>query len=81
MSKKKGCRCKCSCSCKCKKENSCKVKATRNSCAGFDACKTLPTLLLLCQSGLLNNDRAYTLFLLFWLCGGVNADSCGYRCC
>lgn len=83
MSRKKCCRCRCKCECKCKgKKHDCCSKQSRNTgCSGFNACTTLPTLLILCQSGLLCNDRAYILFLLFWLCGGVNANSCGYECC
>lgn len=71
--------CKNKCHCKSKKNNCCHEKNV--ACSSFNPCTTLPTLLMLCQSGLLNNDRAYTLFLLFWLCGGVNTNSCGYKCC
>ncbi|MDK0703913.1 hypothetical protein P5E64_10820 [Clostridium perfringens] len=83
MSRKKCCRCRCKCECKCKskKHDCCSQQSRNTSCSGFNACTTLPTLLILCQSGLLCNDRAYILFLLFWLCGGVNANSCGYECC
>lgn len=83
MSRKKCCRCRCKCECKCKsKKHDCCSQQSRNTgCSGFNACTTLPILLILCQSGLLCNDRAYILFLLFWLCGGVNANSCGYECC
>lgn len=83
MSRKKCCRCRCKCECKCKsKKHDCCSQQSRNTgCSEFNACTTLPTLLILCQSGLLCNDRAYILFLLFWLCGGVNANSCGYECC
>ncbi|WP_415294310.1 hypothetical protein [Clostridium perfringens] len=85
MSRKKCCKCRCRCKCECKckgKKHDCCSQQSRNTgCSGFNACTTLPTLLILCQSGLLCNDRAYILFLLFWLCGGVNANSCGYECC
>lgn len=81
MSRKKCCKCcKCECKCKCKKQDCCGCSGN-NGCSGFNACTALPTLLILCQSGLLCNDRAYILFLLFWLCGGTNANSCGYNCC
>lgn len=63
----------------------------RNDCccqsrySGFNACSTLPTLLVLCQSGLLCNDRAYILVLLFLACGGIGSGNCGCRssndCC
>lgn len=85
MSRKKCCKCRCRCKCECKckgKKHDCCSQQSRNTgCSGCNACTTLPTLLILCQSGLLCNDRAYILFLLFWLCGGVNANSCGYECC
>lgn len=83
MSRKKCCRCRCKCEykCKSKKHDCCSQQSRNTGCSGFNACTTLPTLLILCQSGLLCNDRAYILFLLFWLCGGVNANSCGYECC
>lgn len=77
--------CKCKCKCKCKKRYCCDdhrcCDNREGGCSGFNACTALPTLLVLCQSGLLNNDRAYILFLLFWLCGGANANSCGYNYC
>ncbi len=88
MSRKKCCnRCKCKpkkhhcCDCGCNHGKCDTSKNCGNSCSGFNACTALPTLLILCQSGLLNNDRAYTLLLLFWLCGGNNANSCGYNYC
>lgn len=46
-----------------------------NRYSGFNACTTLPTLLILCQSGLLNNDRSYILVLLFLACGGIGTGS------
>lgn len=52
-----------------------KNKCCQNTC-GFDACTVLPTLLILEKSGLLCNDRAFILILLFWLCGGVNRQCC-----
>ena len=70
MSRKKKCCC-----------NSHENYSRHGGCTGMDACTVLPTLLVLQCSGLLCNDRAYILFLLFWLCGGVNANSCGYECC
>lgn len=82
MSRRKCCRCECKC--KCKKCHCCDRGYSNcggNAGTGFNACTALPTLLILCQSGLLNNDRAYILFLLFWLCGGTNANSCGYNYC
>ena len=45
--------------------------------SGFNPCSTLPTLLILCQSGLLCNDRAYILVLLFLACGGIGINGCG----
>ena len=45
--------------------------------AGFNACTTLPALLVLCQSGLLANDRSYILILLCLCCGGFGAGGCG----
>ena len=81
MSRNKCCKCRCKCECKSKKHDCCSKQSRNTGCSGFNACTTLPTLLILCQSGLLCNDRAYILFLLFWLCGGVNANSCGYECC
>ncbi|MDZ5252283.1 hypothetical protein [Clostridium sp. LIBA-8841] len=96
MSRKKCCKCKCCkckcCKCKCK-HGKCKCKKQDcccvgnsfsgvNNCSGFDPCTVLPTLLVLQSSGLLCNDRAFILFLLFLLCGGTNnTNSCGCNCC
>lgn len=46
--------------------------------SGFNPCSTLPTLLILFQSGLLCNDRAYILVLLFLACGGIGGNGCGF---
>ena len=51
-----------------------------NRYSGFNACSTLPTLLVLQQSGLLCNDRAYILILLCLCCGGFGAGACGCDC-
>ena len=45
--------------------------------AGLNVCTVLPLLIILCKTGLLNNDRAFVLILLFWLCGGINACGSG----
>lgn len=55
---------------RCHRRHNCKHDCKRDDCK-FNACTIVPTLLILCQSGILNNDRAFILILLFWLCGGV----------
>ncbi|WP_040212235.1 hypothetical protein [Clostridium polynesiense] len=47
----------------------------RNCCCNnnFDVCTVLPLLLILGKSGILKDENAFILLLLFWLCGGVNA--------
>lgn len=52
-----------------------------NRCNGMDACTVLPTLLILQNSGLLCNDRAYILILLSLLCGGFNSCGSNNKCC
>lgn len=75
------CKCKCKCKCKCRCKDRCDDRG-RRSC-GFNACTVIPTLLILCQSGLLCNDRAYILILLSLMCGGFDAQgfgNCGFGC-
>ncbi|MBU3202630.1 hypothetical protein [Clostridium algidicarnis] len=49
-----------------------------NSCGsicgsrGLNICTLLPFLLILGETGLINNNRIYTLILLFWCCCGGN---------
>lgn len=59
----------------------CCLDNRENRCTGMDACKVLPTLLILQNSGLLCNDRAYILILLSLLCGGFNASGCNNSGC
>jgi hypothetical protein len=51
-----------------------------NRFSGFNACTTLPALLILCQSGLLCNDRSYILILLALMCGGFGSGACECDC-
>ncbi|SHI85952.1 hypothetical protein SAMN02745163_00874 [Clostridium cavendishii DSM 21758] len=51
-------------------------KKNSECCNNFNPCTALTALLILCKSGLLCNDRAFILILLFWLCGGANRTCC-----
>ena len=62
------------------KSKGCKVAQGCNRNSGFNACTTIPALLILQQSGLLCNDRAYILILLVLMCGGFSSGACGCDC-
>ncbi|SHJ85814.1 hypothetical protein SAMN05444401_4079 [Clostridium amylolyticum] len=49
-------------------------------CNSFDVCTILPLLIILGKTRILEDNNAFVLLLLFWLCGGVDANPlCGCR--
>lgn len=57
-------------------------KMSRRGCCNnnFDVCTIIPLLIILSKTGVLADNNAFVLLLLFWLCGGVEANAlCGCR--